>query len=331
MPIFEKLKVFAPIDGQLVTILQDVNPPTGSKAFNDEFHDLLISINGRLVGPLGPGEYSLDPHYSPFFTGIRNWPTGGVPPINVSIFYVSKQNFNQQWGTGEIVCNEKILKIPLPIRVAAGGSMLFRVTNSKLFLKSLVGLQAFNVDDLAGSTQALIIPQVRDSIAERMGSVNFVESQNNLSGISSLVMPALSSSLSRFGLSLTEFAITCFNVNQEDLATIQRIHTERLTRATDVEATANEIATIYNGNVYDKARVEALLNFSKNQGEAGGMSQLAMLPVLMSLGRQLGDQMGDVLGTETRTPHPATAICSNCRQSIAGNYRFCPHCGTQHT
>lgn len=330
MAIFEKLKVFSPVDNQLVTILQDVNCPTGSKAINDEFHDLLISINGKLVGPLGPGEYSLDPKYSPFFTGIRNWPTGGVAPINVSIFYVSKQNFNQQWGTGEIVCNEKILKIPLPVRVAAGGSMLFKVTNSKLFLKSLVGLQGFNVDDLSGSTRALIIPEVRDAIVNRLGAESFVSAQTNLAGISSLVMTHLATALSRFGLSLTEFAITCFNINQEDLAKIQRIHEERVAKATDIEATANEIATIYNGNVYDKAKVEALINFSKNQGDAGGMSQLAMFPILMSLGRQLGDQMGDMFNQESRSPHPASTIsCSHCHRTITVGYRFCPHCGTQ--
>lgn len=329
MAIFERLQVFSPVDNQLVTILQDVNCPTGSKAINDEFHDLLVSINGQLIGPLGPGEYSLDPKYSPFFTGLRNWPTGGVPPINVSLFYVSKQIFNQQWGTGEIVCNEQVLKIPLPVRVAAGGSMMFRVANSKLFLKSLVGLRGFNVDDLSGSTRALIIPEVRDAIVNRLGAESFVSAQTNLAGVSSMVRTHLSSSLSRFGLALTEFAITCFNVNPEDLAKIQRIHEERVAKASDLEATANEIATIYNGNVYDRARVEALLNFSRNQGEGGGVSQLAMFPFLMSLGRQLSDQMGDVFGTETHTPRPATVNCSHCHRPIGSNYRFCPHCGTQ--
>lgn len=330
MAIFEKLQVFAPVDSELVTILQNVNCPTGSKAINDEFHDLFLSINGKLVGPLGPGEYKLDPNYSPFFTGIRNFPTGGVAPINVSVFYVSKQNFNQQWGTGEIVCNEQILKVPLPVRVAAGGSMIFKVTNSKLFLKSLVGLQGFRADDLAESTRILIIPEVRDAIVNRMGTENFVSAQANLSGISSSVMTRLAPALSRFGLSLTEFAVTCFNVNREDLSKIQRIHEDRLSRATDLEAAANEIETIYNGNVYDKAKVEALINFSKNQGEAGGMSQLAMFPILMSLGRQLGDQMGDLFSPQRRVPHPVSGrTCAHCNRTVSNGYRFCPHCGTQ--
>ena len=76
MAMFKKLDVFAPINGELVTILQDVNCATGSTAINDEFHDLLVSINGKLIGPLGPGRYSLDPCNSPFFNGIRNYLTG---------------------------------------------------------------------------------------------------------------------------------------------------------------------------------------------------------------------------------------------------------------
>lgn len=327
MAIFEKLKVFQPIDSQLVTILQNVNCPTGSKAINDEFHDMFISINGKLIGPLGEGRYDLDPRYSPFFTGIRNFATGDIPPINVSIFYVSKQNFTQQWGTGEIVCSEKILKMPLPIRVAAGGSMLFKVTNSKLFLKSLVGLRGFDVNDLASSTRALIIPEVRAAIVSRMGSESFVGAQPNLANISSSSMSALSTSLSRFGISLTEFAITCFNINKEDLLKIQRIHEERIAKATDIEAAANEISTIYNGNVYDKAKVEALINFSKNQGSTADMSQLAMFPFLMSFGRQISDQMGNIFEQTARTPHPVNTVCTNCNNSFTGNYRFCPHCG----
>ncbi len=329
MAIFEKLKVFEPTNNQLVTILQNVNCPTESTAINDEFHDMFISINGKLIGPLRAGRYNLDPRYSPFFTGIRNFATGGIPPINVSIFYVSKQNFTQQWGTGEIVCNERILKVPIPVRVAAGGTMLFRITDSRLFLKSLVGLQGFNIDDLAGSTRALIIPEVRDAIVNRMSSESFVGAQPNLSNISNSVMSSLAGSLYRFGMTLTEFAITCFNINQEDLLKIQRIHEERVARATDIEATANEISTIYNGNVYDKAKVEALINFSKNQGNAAGISQLAMFPFLMSFGRQMSDQMGNVFEQATRAPHPSSVICPNCNNSFVGDYRFCPHCGNQ--
>ncbi|MBR4073386.1 MAG: SPFH domain-containing protein [Clostridia bacterium] len=329
MAFFEKLKVFSPVDNELVTILQNVNCPTGSKVINDEFHDLFISMNGQLVGPLGAGRYDLNTNYSPFFTRIRNFPTGGIPPINVTIFFVSKQNFNQQWGTGEIVCSEKILKIPIPVRIAAGGSMLFKVTNSKLFLKNLVGLQGFNVDDLSSSTRALIIPKVRDAIVNRMESESFIGAQSNLAGISGSLMPPLAASLARYGISLTEFAVTCFNINQEDLAKIQSIHQSRVAKATDLEATANEIATIYNGNVYDRAKVEALLNFSKNQGEAGGMSQLAMFPILMSLGQQLSNQMGDVFDTTARTPRPAPAQCPNCHHTIPDRCRFCPDCGHQ--
>lgn len=334
MAIFEKLKVFEPKNNELVTIFQNVNCPTGSTVINDEFHDLFVSVNGTLHGPLCAGRYSIDPRYSPFFTGIRNFPTGGRPAINVSIFYVSKQNYTQQFGTGEIVCNETILQIPMPIRVAAGGTLIFKVINSRLFLKSLVGLSAFNVNDLSAGIRALILPTIRDALAHRLESENFAQAQPDLQSVANSVQPVLENDFRRFGLSLTMFGITCFNINQADIAKIQEIHDNRLKKATEIEAAANEISTIYGGNVRDRARMEALLNFSRNQGNAGSISQLAMLPVLMNIGREMSENMGmsqhaQQPNPRPRTPRRAPKTCRNCARTYDGSFSFCPYCGHQ--
>lgn len=328
MAIFKKLDVITPTNSELVTIHQNIDCVTGSKAINDEFHDMLVSINGKLIGPLGPGRYDLDPQNSPFFTGIRHFPTGGRAPINVSIFYVSKQNFTQQWGTGEFVCNEKVVGIPFPIRVAAGGTMIFKVSDSRLFLKSLVGLRGFNVDDVSASTRALIVPSIRDALVERMTSESFANAQVNVSAISTAASPFLANTINTFGLSLTQFVLTCFNINNEDFAKLQEYNEKRLSKATDLEATKNEIDSIYGGNVYNKAKVEALINLSKASGDSGGISQLALFPILMSIGKEMSNQLGDVF-TAPRSARPVPSICSHCNNTYEGNYRFCPHCGQQ--
>lgn len=327
MAVFKQLDVIKPRDSSLVDIFQNVDCATGSTVINDSLHDLLISVNGQLTGPLGPGRYTLDPRYSPFFTGIRNLPTGGKPPINVTVFYVSRQNHTQQWGTGEIVCSENILKIPLPIRLAAGGTVMFRVEDSKLFLKSLVGLRGFQVDDMEASTRLLVIPWIRDAITSRMSSGSFINAQANLASISADAAEVLGAPFRSFGLELSKFAITCININSDDLAKLQRIHEKRLNAASDLEARANEIAGIYNGNVYDMAKIEALLNISKNQGNMGGITQLALLPTMMSIGRQMSGQMGDVFPSSARSPQPADKTCTNCGRVFPGNYTYCPHCG----
>ncbi len=329
MAIFKKLDVITPQSSELVSINQNIDCATGSIAINDEFHDMLVSINGKLVGPLGPGRYSLDPQNSPFFTGIRHYPSGGRAPINVSVFYVSKQNFTQQWGTGEFVCNEKIVGIPFPVRVAAGGTMIFKVSDSRLFLKSLVGLRGFNVDDVSTSTRALIIPSIRDSLVERMSAESFVSAQSNVSAISTATFPALATTIRNYGLSLSEFVLTCFNINNEDLIKIQTHNENRLIKATELEATKNELESIYGGNIYDKAKVEALINLSKSSGDAGGISQLALFPMLMSIGREMNNQLGDVFSATPRSVRSIPNTCSYCNQTYEGNFRFCPHCGHQ--
>lgn len=326
MAIFKKLDVIIPQSNEPVTIIQNIDCATGSKAINDEFHDMFLSINGKLIGPLGPGRYDLDTQSSPFFTGLRYFPTGGRAPINVSVFYVSKQNFTQQWGTGEFVCNENVVGIPFPIRVAAGGTMTFKVSNSRLFLKSLVGLRGFNVDDISASTRTLLIPSIRDALVERMGTENFATAQANVSAISTAVSPLLATEISTFGLSLTQFVLTCFNINNEDFAKLQKYNEKRLSNATDLEAAKNELDTIYGGNVYDKAKVEALINLSKASGDSGGISRLALLPMLMSVGREMSNQLGDVFSAP-RSARPIPSTCPHCNNTYEGNYRFCPHCG----
>ena len=323
----KKLDVIAPINSKLVTILQDVNCATGSIAINDEFHDMFISINGELKGPFGGGRYSLDPGFSPFFARMRTYPTGGKAPINVTVFYVSKKNYTLQWGTGEITCSEKVLNIPLPIRLAAGGTLIFRVKDSKYFLKSLVGLQGFDVDDLDRSTRALVIPEIRDAIVARMTAESFIGAQANLSSISENALGSLLPALESFGLTVTKFVITCFNIRDEDLRRLQEIHEKRVTKATDIEALSNEINTIYNGNAYDRARVEALINFSKNQG-SGSMAQIAMFPALWTMGGRLGEEMQGLFGgSGSRTPQAATQTCAHCHRSFDSNFTYCPHCG----
>ena len=320
----EKAKVFSPVNSSLVTILQDVNCVSGSVVINDEFHDLFVSVNGKLIGHLSAGRYSLDTRFSPFFAKLRTFATGGQKPINVSIFYVSKKNYTLQWGTGEILCNEKIIGVPFPIRIAAGGTLIFKVFDSAYFLKCLVGLQGFDVSDLEMSTQSLIIPEIRDAIVDRMSTMDFVNSQSNLNGISQGATPSVSGSLREFGLEVSKFVVSCLNVNSEDREKLQDFHEKRITRATELEALSNEVSTLYGGDVRERARLEALLNFSKNPGSSS-MASFALLPTLWKMGGKISEEFGDIV--TGRTPHSATHECSNCHRMVDGTYQFCPHCG----
>ena len=327
--MMKKLDVISPVNSQLVTILQDVNCATGSVAINDEFHDMFVSINGKLIGPLGAGRYKLDPRFSPFFTRIKTLPTGGNAPINVTIFYVSTKNYTIGWGTGEITCNEKILTVSMPIRIYAGGSMIFKVNDSRLFLQSLVGLRGFNVNDLEQSTRALIVPGIRSSIVSSMSAEQFISAQTNLPDLSRSASGSLTDNLSQFGLSLTTFSINQFTIHQDDLAKLQELNTKRVEKATELEALSNEISTVYGGNVYDRAHVQALLNLSQNQ-DSGSMSQFAMLPALWNMGERMGAEMQNTFNRPSpRMPQPIGRTCPNCHNTYNGNIIYCPNCGHQ--
>ena len=232
----KRLDIIRPEDSELVSVFQNVDCASGSKAINDEFHDMFVSVNGRLEGPYGADTYTLDPGYSPFFTRIRTYPTGGKAPINVTVFYVSKNVHTLQWGTGEITCSEKVLDVPVPVRVAAGGTLIFRVEDSRLFLTNLVGLRGFDSEDAGRSSRAMIVPMIRDAIVERMKSESFTAAQADVSAISSSVLSLLTVPLGNYGLFPDQFSINCININPEDLDLLRKIHEKRVDRATDIEA-----------------------------------------------------------------------------------------------
>lgn len=325
-----KLHVEAPHDSRLVYLAQDINCASGSVAINDAFHDMFISINGELVGPLREGRYTLDPRFSPFFTRLRTYMTGGVAPINVSIFYVSTRNFTQGWGTGEIVCSEKVLNVPVPIRLAAGGTLIFKVTDSRLFLTSLVGLRGFDSSEAMLSGNPLTLPLVRNAVISRMSGDDFMTAQQNLTQLSSDIRTSITPAFSRYGIAVSEFVIGCLNINEDDLNRLREMHAKRVDKSTDIEALSNEINTIYHGDPMERARTEAMINLSRNPG-AGGMSQLAMVPALFQMGRELATEMEPHLTTGgRRTPHPAEITCASCGEHFSPTYNFCPYCGHRH-
>lgn len=325
-----KLHVEAPRDSRLVNLEQDINCATGSIAINDAFHDMFISINGELVGPVGAGRYTLDPRFSPFFTRLRTHMTGGVAPINVSIFYVSKRNYSQGWGTGEIVCNEQVLNVPVPIRLAAGGRIIFRIADSRLFLTSLVGLRGYDSSNFSSASNALLIPIVRDALVARMSGGSFMTAQQNLNELGISVHATLTSAFERYGITVSEFSIGCLNINQDDLSKLREMHAKRVDKSTEIEALSNEINTIYHGDPMERARTEAMINLSRNPG-AGGVSQLAMIPALFQMGRELATEMEPHMTQGgRRSPHPADIICTSCGERYSPTYNFCPHCGHRH-
>lgn len=321
-----KLHVEAPSDSRLVSLTQDINCATGSIAINDVFHDMFVSINGELIGPIREGRYTLDPRFSPFFSRIRTHMTGGVPPINVSIFYISNRNCDEGWGTGEIICNEKVLNVLVPIRMAAGGRIIFRVTDSRRFLTSVVGLRGYDSSDFSSINNTFVVPIVRDALISRMSGGSFMSAQQNLPALSTAIRGDLTSSFLRYGITVSEFSIGCVNVNQDDLNRLREAHMKRVDKSTDIEALSNEINTLYHGDPMERARTQALINLSRNPG-SGGISQLAMMPALLQMGQQVSQQISPELVNAHRMPHPSDVACSACGTRFDPSYHFCPNCG----
>lgn len=338
----KRLDVITPRGNDLVTLYQDVNCATGSILINDEFHDAFLSMNGRLIGPIGAGRYSLDPGFSPFFPNLRTYATGGRPSSNVSVFYIRRSRTVLPWSTGEFVYNERIATGRLPVRAAAGGQLILSVEDSRRFLTAIVGLRGFDEDETNGVIHTFVVPPIRSALAEELAQRSISAVQGRLTSLSPSLLARMAPAFREFGLRLCNISVGAVNLNGEDLAKLQKLGHQRIAAAVDLEAERNRLNEIYGGNVFNRTASDAMLALAGNRGMMGSpMAQMAMLPALMGTASQWGGEMrrmmehavgqADIHGNEDparRTPHESTAQrCPGCGAIVTTPGGFCPHCG----
>lgn len=333
MALYTPARILQPDGESLVRLHRNLELVDGSVVVNDPLHDAFICQEGRWYGPLGPGRYPINTGFGSFLNELRNFHTGGRLP-GVSVFFVGKQMVPVPWGTGEVLCQEKVIgSLAIQIRVLAGGTAVLRVTDSTRFLTTLTGLREFDAPDFeSGITAAILVPALRGALAKAMSRHSVLTLQADQEAITDQLQGTLAAKLAPMGLSLVELSVGSLSLHPDDLAKVQEIAAKRIDQAVDLEAQLNELNTLYGGKVYNRVAAQATLALASNPGMAGSpMSQLAMMPTVLGAANRLSgglqDLVEDTMDQADLFRPRVNQACPSCGQPVNRRQGFCPHCG----
>jgi len=271
---------------------------------------------GKAVEAYGPGRHTLKTANIPILTKIASLPWGLTSPLRAEMYFVSLKVFtNLKWGTRDPVAF-KDSELGL-IRLRAFGVFNLQVTQPLLFINSMVGTQGmFSTEEIEEYLNRVIVSRYNDYMGETIDSIlNLPAKYDELSvGLAK----RLQEDFSHFGLGLTHLYINSITPPPE----VQQAIDDRSRMG--VFKDMNKLMQMKAAMAMEKA--------SEAEGGAGagmGMGMGVMMPAMFSQFFSGGAKPDSQQPTAPQGAAPQTTQCSDCRQPIPINAKFCPLCGHQ--
>jgi membrane protease subunit (stomatin/prohibitin family) len=264
----------------------------------------VLFYQGRACDAFGPGRHTLKTANLPLLTKILSVPWRGNSPLRAEVYLVNMKHFtNLKWGTmSPVAFRDSELGL---IRLRAHGIFNIQIVQPVLFVNSLVGTMGSLTTESVGSyLKEVIVSRLNDYLGEVLDTI--LDLPGRFDELSQQLQKRLVGDFAHFGLALSHLYITSITPPEE------------VQRAIDDKGRLNVIHDI------DKfVKMKAAMAMEKaadNQGEAGagmGMGLGMMMPAMFAQGQSAG-------GSEKAA---ATVTCTECRNNIPADARFCPLCG----
>ncbi len=270
----------------------------------------ILFYKGKACDVFGPGRHTLKTGNIPILTKILSFPWAMTSPLRAEAYIANMKLFpNLKWGTREPVAF-KDSELGL-IRLRAYGIFNIQIVQPVLFINTMVGTMGrYTTEEIADYLKRVIVSRFNDYLGTNLDSIF------NLPGtydrLSQGLQEVLRNDLSHFGIALTALYITSITPPPEVQQAID--DKGRLSILQDLD-----------GLMKMKAAM-AMEKAAENQGDAGagvGMGMGFMMPAMFANMFAQGANSG----RDGNSGPPA--VCPDCRQPIAGDARFCPHCGHQ--
>jgi membrane protease subunit (stomatin/prohibitin family) len=264
---------------------------------------------GKAVEAFGPGRHTLKTANLPLLTKIASIPWGLSSPLRAEVYFVNLKVFtNLKWGTRDPVAfKDRELGL---VRLRAFGVFNLQVVQPVLFINSLVGTQGmFTTAEIDEYLNRVVVSRFNDYIGETIDTIfdlpaRYDESSRGLA-------QRLEADFAHFGLKLTQLYITA------------------ITPPPDVQQAIDDRSRMGVFQDMDKlVKMKAAMAVEKAASSGGsaeggmGMGMGLMLPAMFSRFFQDGTAPS---GPDERF----TQTCPDCTRKIAGDAKFCPHCGHQ--
>lgn len=290
----------------------------------NESQEAVLVKEGKIADVFSAGRYTLDTANIPILNNIINLPFGGKSPFTAEVWYINQAySLDIKWGTmTPIQLQDPKFGIFVPVR--AHGIFGIRVTNSEIFLKSLVGtLSSLDTIALTNFFRGLYITKVKDVISSYLfkQNIGILEINAYLNELSNFLQDELHPFFQQYGVTLINFYINDISVPESDEGVKQL--KLALSRRAEMD--------IIGYNYQQERTFDTLEGAAKNTGSDGGSILGTSLGMAMGVG--LGNHFANHFSNLAQELNPQNQpqqqgkSCIDCHMHLQENAKFCPECG----
>jgi membrane protease subunit (stomatin/prohibitin family) len=293
MTLVDRIKFDSPSDTLLVWKFPSEELRLGSQLIVNQSQEALFLKGGEVFDVFGPGRHTLTSANLPLLSTVVDLPFGGQTPFAAEVWFVNKTiKRDLKWGT--------LSPVPLidptynyPISVRAFGRWGLRVTDSKGFVRQLVGSQMAAdsgkvLDYFIGEIHQRFSAALAKFITEEKTSI--FEINAKLDELSQYSASVTSPEFARFGIELVNFNVESISIPENELAKFQEVFGRRM----EIE----QISKAKIGQAYTTMRTfDTLEKAAENPGGgagallAGGLGLGIGVGAGAPLGKQLSESM----------------------------------------
>ncbi|MFM9068855.1 MAG: SPFH domain-containing protein, partial [Planctomycetota bacterium] len=210
----------------------------GAQLIVQESQEAVFFRDGKALDTFGPGRHTLTTANVPLITRLLTIPWERSP-FQAQVYFVGKQTFlDQKWGTKQpVTLRDKDFGI---VRLRSFGKFSFRVTQSALFVNTLVGTQGkYTTDDVSTFLKDLIVSKMTDVLGT--ANISLLDLPAKFEEIAAATRVKLSEDYAKYCLELVDFFINSITPPEE------------VQKANDARSSMRAIGDLHSFTMYQAA------------------------------------------------------------------------------